>query len=215
MQQHPFFVLLPSIYTLVMNLIFRSFYHHTQTLRPFHERIMNKKLLAKLSKIKLLATDVDGVLTDSGAYYSANGIELKKFSIRDGMGITLLRKAGYKVAFVTTEKTKIAEIRAQRLQVDDLYQGIINKVDAMEELRKKYSLSWEEIAFIGDDINDVPVLERVGFAAAPANATALNKKHADYVTTSEGGHGCVREVCDLLLSLEWKDDLVTKLWLKK
>lgn len=176
---------------------------------------MNKKLLAKLSKIKLLATDVDGVLTDSGAYYSGNGIELKKFSIRDGMGITLLRKAGYKVAFVTTEKTKIAEVRANRLQVDDLYQGITHKVEAIEDLKKKYSLSWDEIAFIGDDINDVPVLKLVGFAATPANGTALNKKHADYITTCEGGHGCVREVCDLLLSLKWKDELVTQLWLKK
>ena len=176
---------------------------------------MKKSITAKLKKIKLLAIDVDGVLTDSGAYYSEDGVELKKFSIRDGMGIVLLRKAGYKVAIVTTENTKIAEKRSQRLQVDDLYQGVFYKMEAIELLRKKYSLSLEEIAFIGDDINDVPVLKEVGFAATPADATELNKKTAHFITKTNGGHGCVREVCDLLLSLHWKGSSITDLWLKK
>jgi len=176
---------------------------------------MKKTLTVKLKKIKLLATDVDGVLTDSGAYYSEDGVELKKFSIRDGMGMVLLRKAGYKIAIVTTENTKIVETRARRLQVDDLHQGVFNKMDAIELLLQKYSLQWEEVAFIGDDINDVPVLKKVGFAAAPADATMINKKNVDYVTKSNGGHGCVREVCDLLLSLKWKGDAITELWLKK
>ena len=175
---------------------------------------MNKVLTAKLKKIKLLAMDVDGVLTDAGAYYSEDGVELKKFNIRDGMGIVLLRKAGYKIAFVTTENTKIVERRAERLQVDDLHQGVFKKTDAIEKLIQKYSLKWEEIAFIGDDINDIPVLKKVGFAAAPANATTLNKKIADYVTKSDGGHGAVREVCDLLLDLKWKGETITELWLK-
>jgi len=175
---------------------------------------MNKVLTAKLKKIKLLAMDVDGVLTDAGAYYSEDGVELKKFNIRDGMGIVLLRKVGYKIAFVTTENTKIVEKRAERLQVDDLHQGVFKKTDAIEKLIQKYSLKWEEIAFIGDDINDIPVLKKVGFAAAPANATTLNKKIADYVTKSDGGHGAVREVCDLLLDLKWKGETITELWLK-
>ncbi len=176
---------------------------------------MKRTLLPKLKKIKLLVSDVDGVLTDGGAYYSDEGIELKKFSIRDGMGIVLMQKAGYKVAIVTTEKTKIVERRAERLKVTDLYQGVINKVVAVEELLKKYSLTWEETAFIGDDINDLPVLKKAGFAAAPANATAINKKFADYVTVAEGGHGAVREVCDLFLSLRWKGDAIAELWLKQ
>ncbi len=176
---------------------------------------MNKELTAKLKKIKLFAMDVDGVLTDAGAYYSEDGIELKKFNIRDGMGVVLLRKAGYKVAIVTTENTKIVEKRSERLQVDDLHQGVFKKTDAIEKLLQKYSLTWEEIAFIGDDINDIPVLKKVGFAAAPANATALNKKIADYVTKADGGHGAVREVCDLMLDLKWKGESITELWLKK
>ncbi|MBI2427792.1 MAG: HAD-IIIA family hydrolase [Ignavibacteriales bacterium] len=163
----------------------------------------------------MLISDVDGVLTDGGAYYSDEGIELKKFSIRDGMGIVLLQKAGYKVAIVTTEKTKIVERRAERIKVTDLYQGVINKVEAIEDLLKKYSLTWEEAAFIGDDINDVPVLKRVGFAACPADATLLNKKTAHYITKTKGGRGCVREVCDLLLSLEWHGSSITELWLRK
>lgn len=175
---------------------------------------MNKTIAAKLKKIKLLAIDVDGVLTDAGAYYSENGIELKKFSVRDGMGMVLLRKAGFKVAIVTTEKTKIAEMRARRIQVDDLYQGVAKKVEAIEDLLKKYSLRWDEVAFIGDDINDVPVLQRVGFAAAPADATALNKKYAHYISTKNGGHGCVREICDMLLERDWKGIKITELWLR-
>ncbi|MFA6455568.1 MAG: HAD-IIIA family hydrolase [Bacteroidota bacterium] len=176
---------------------------------------MKKTLTAKLKKIKILVTDVDGVLTDSGAYYSDEGIELKKFSIRDGMGISLMQKAGYIVAIVTTEKTKIVERRAERLKVTDLYQGIINKVAAVEELLTKYSLTWQELAYIGDDINDLPVLKKAGFAAAPSNATDLNKKVADYVTKAEGGHGAVREVCDLLLQLNWKGETIADLWLTK
>lgn len=172
-------------------------------------------LTAKLKKIKILVSDVDGVLTDSGAYYSGDGIELKKFNIRDGMGMVLLRKAGYKIAIVTTENTKIVEKRAERLQVDDLIQGSYNKMEAIETLILKYSLKWEEIAFIGDDINDIAVMKKVGFSAAPANATAINKKIAHYVTKMDGGHGAVREVCDLLLHLRWKDEAITELWLKK
>jgi YrbI family 3-deoxy-D-manno-octulosonate 8-phosphate phosphatase len=176
---------------------------------------MKKSITAKLKKIKLLALDVDGVLTDSGAYYSENGVELKKFSIRDGMGMVLLRKTGYKIAIITTENTKIAALRAQRLQVDDLYQGVTRKVDAIEDLMKKYSLTWDEIAFVGDDINDIPVMQKAGFAATPADATEINKKIAHYTTKAIGGHGAVREVCDLLLSLKWKGTSITELWLKK
>lgn len=177
--------------------------------------MMKKTLVSRLKKIKILITDVDGVLTDSGAYYSDEGIELKKFSIRDGMGMMLLGKAGYKVAIVTTENTKIAEKRASVLKISDIHLGVINKVEAVQELLKKYSLTWEEAAFIGDDINDVPVLQRVGFAACPADGTALNKKTAHYITKAKGGRGCVREVCDLLLSLEWKGASITELWLRK
>lgn len=175
---------------------------------------MKPEIKKKLQKITLLVCDVDGVLTDGNAYYSAQGLELKRFSIRDGMGLTLLRKAGYNIAIVTTENTKIVEKRAAVLKITDIYQGVVNKVNAVEDLRKKYSLAWNEIAYIGDDINDLPVLEKVGLAIVPNNGQTVNKRIAHYITKANGGEGCVREVCDLLLELHWKGKKITELWLK-
>lgn len=162
---------------------------------------MKKSLLLRLKKIKMLATDVDGVLTDSGMYYSENGDEMKKFSTRDGMGLVLLRKAGYKLAIITSEDTKIVERRAAKLKITDLFQGARDKVAAMEILMKRHSLTWDEVAYIGDDVNDLEVMKRVGFAATPADGTDENKKIAHYITKKNGGGGCAREICDLLLSL--------------
>ena len=160
---------------------------------------MKKSLLLRLKRIKLLATDVDGVLTDAGMYYSENGDELKKFNTRDGMGLVLLRNAGIKLAIVTSEDTRIVERRAAKLKVSDLFQGVRDKVAALETLMKRHSLKWEEVAYIGDDVNDLEVMKRVGFAAAPADATDANKEAAHYVTKKKGGEGCVRELCDLIL----------------
>ena len=162
---------------------------------------MNKSLIPRLKKIKMLATDVDGVLTDSGMYYSENGDELKKFNTRDGMGLVLLRNAGFIVAIVTSEDTKIVERRAAKLKITDLLQGIRDKVAALEILMKRHNLKWEEVAYIGDDVNDLDVMRHVGFAAAPADATEQNKKLAHYVTKRKGGDGCVREICDIVLGL--------------
>jgi len=163
---------------------------------------MKKSLLPRLKNIKLLATDVDGVLTDAGMYYSENGDELKKFNTRDGMGLVLLRKAGIKLAIVTSEDTKIVERRAAKLKIADLFQGTRDKVAALEILMKRHSLQWEDVAYIGDDVNDLEVMKRVGFAAAPADATEANKKAAQYVTKKKGGEGCVRELCDLILEAQ-------------
>jgi len=161
-----------------------------------------KELTLRLQRIKMLATDVDGVLTDSGMYYSENGEELKKFNTRDGMGMVLLRNAGYKLAIVTSEDTKIVERRAAKLKIVDVLQGVRDKVAAMEILLKRHSLTWEEVAYIGDDVNDLQVLKRAGFAATPADCTEENRKTAHYVTKKKGGEGCVREVCDMLLAMK-------------
>jgi len=133
-------------------------------------------------------------------YYSEHGDEMKKFSTRDGMGLVLLRNAGYRIAIVTSEDTKIVERRAAKLKITDLVQGARDKVSAVEMLMKRHSLTWEEVAFIGDDVNDLEVMKRVGFAATPADGTDQNKKVAHFVTTKIGGGGCVREICDMLLS---------------
>ena len=163
---------------------------------------MKKSLVSRIKKLKLLGTDVDGVLTDSGMYYSDNGDEMKKFSTRDGMGMVLLRNFGVKVAIITSEDTKMVERRAAKLKITDLIQGSRDKVASMEILMKRHSLAWDEVAYIGDDVNDIELLKRVGFAAAPADGTAQNKKVAHYITKKKGGEGCVREVCDMIMSTQ-------------
>ena len=132
------------------------------------------QLRQKLANVKLLAMDVDGILTDAGMYYSENGDELKKFNTRDGKGIELLRSAGIKIAFITSEKTKIVERRAVKLKIDELYQGIQDKLAAIRQIMSKYSLTYKEVAFIGDDINDLDILRAVGLAITVADGLPEN-----------------------------------------
>lgn len=154
----------------------------------------------KLKNIKLFITDIDGVMTDCGMYYSENGDELKKFNTRDGMGIQLLRENGIKTAIITKELTKIVENRAKKLKVDDVYQGVVDKLSVFEELRKKYSLEYSEIVYVGDDINDIPVLEKAGVSFCPNDAVDEVKDVCDYVLSKRGGEGVIREIVDVLIT---------------
>jgi 3-deoxy-D-manno-octulosonate 8-phosphate phosphatase (KDO 8-P phosphatase) len=163
---------------------------------------MDQSLLDRLLKIKLLATDVDGVLTDAGMYYASDGIELKKFNTRDGLGLSLLRNADFKLAIITSENTVIVANRAKKLRITDVYQGTLTKVEAMEDLLGKYSLTWDQAAYIGDDYNDLALMERVGLAVTPADGTKRNKAIAHYVTERKGGEGCVRELCDMIIEAQ-------------
>lgn len=161
--------------------------------------MIEESLLARLRKIKLLITDVDGVLTDAGMYYSAQGEELKKFNTRDGMGIALIRDIGIPTAIVTTENSEIVSRRAEKLQIEDVYLGTKDKSVALDELLVKYKLDVEEVAFIGDDLNDLPALKRVGLAVTVADGSQANKELAHYITQKNGGEGAVRELCDLIV----------------
>lgn len=154
--------------------------------------------------IKLFLTDVDGVLTDSGMYYSENGDELKKFNTKDGMGFSLLRKAGIKTGIITSENTKIVERRAQKLKVDYLYQGTARtKLESAKEICEKENISLRETAYIGDDINCAELLSNVGFAACPADAvTRIKQIPGIHILSKKGGEGCVREWIEILLSIE-------------
>jgi 3-deoxy-D-manno-octulosonate 8-phosphate phosphatase (KDO 8-P phosphatase) len=154
---------------------------------------------ARLRRIRLFAMDVDGVLTDTGMYYSETGDELKKFNTRDGMGIKLLQHAGIITAFITKEKTAIVERRGAKLAVPEIHQGADDKLAVLRQLVEKYGLTLAEVAYIGDDVNDLEVLEAVGFSAAPADAVAAVLKVVDYVGVKKGGEGVVREVADLIL----------------
>lgn len=153
-------------------------------------------------KIKLFLTDVDGVLTDAGMYYSENGDELRKFNTHDGMGFELLRKAGIKTGIITSENTKIVERRAEKLKIDYLYQGRREggKLSVAKEICKKENISIEEVAYIGDDTNCMDLLNAVGLAACPANAVEQVKQIPGIVEmTKKGGEGAVREFIEYIL----------------
>lgn len=165
-------------------------------------KVTKNILKNKIKNIKLLATDVDGVLTDGGMYYSNDGKEFKKFNVRDGMGISMLRKSGVKVAIVTLEDTAIVENRAKKLNITDVFLGSRDKVKSIEILLKRYNLQWENVSFIGDDINDFEVLKKVGLAVTPNDGINENKKIAHLITSKNGGDGCVRELCDLILKTQ-------------
>jgi len=148
--------------------------------------------------------DVDGVLTDAGMYYTESGDELKKFTTRDGMGIKMLQAAGVVTAFITREKTTIVERRGQKLAVPEVHQGVDDKLAVLTTLAKKYGLSLDQVAYIGDDVNDLEALRAVGFSAAPADAMPSVLKAVLYVCKKKGGEGAVRELADLILAAHGK-----------
>jgi 3-deoxy-D-manno-octulosonate 8-phosphate phosphatase (KDO 8-P phosphatase) len=154
---------------------------------------------SRLHKIKLLLLDVDGVMTDGGIYYSNTGDEFKKFNIQDGYGIVKLQRTGIKVGIITGRVSKIVTRRAKELGITEVHQNLENKLEAYTYLKTKWNLSDAEIAYIGDDEFDLPVLESVGFSAAPSNAMPSVKKRVHYVCTCSGGNGAVREVINLIL----------------
>lgn len=159
--------------------------------------ILNIKKSKK--KIKLFAIDVDGVLTDGGMYYSKEGEVLKKFNTKDGMGIELLRKNNIIPVIITKEDSKIVIKRAEKLKIKEVYIGIKDKLKIIEKLAKKYNLEFRNIAYIGDDINDLSVLKNVGLSFAPNDATSEIKKIVNHVTLKKGGEGALREAIDFIL----------------
>lgn len=168
------------------------------------EHLMRKHVLNKNKrKIKLVISDVDGVLTDAGMYYSESGDELKKFNTHDGMGFQLLRERGYKIAIITSENTKIVERRVKKLQVDYLCQGkkFGGKLNAAKKICNELNISINEVAYIGDDINCLDLLNSCGLAACPQNATT-NVKNIPNITILErkGGEGVFREFVELILN---------------
>jgi 3-deoxy-D-manno-octulosonate 8-phosphate phosphatase (KDO 8-P phosphatase) len=152
----------------------------------------------KASKIKLLLLDVDGILTDGGIYLDNRGVETKRFDVRDGQGITLLQRAGIRVGLVTGRTSEIVRHRARELGVEIVYQGVGNKAAIYEEIKRDAALEDNQIAYMGDDIGDLPVLRRAGLAITVSKSWVA-KSHVDYVTRAAGGRGAVREIADLLL----------------
>lgn len=152
------------------------------------------------STIKLIFTDIDGVWTDGGMYYDNAGNEWKKFNTSDSAGILFARAAGIKVAIVTGEETLIVKRRAEKLKVEYVFQGVVDKLTIASKLCAELGISLRECAYIGDDINDIGLLKAVGFSGCPLNAPSYIKELAHYVTTLAGGEGAFREFVERILS---------------
>lgn len=148
--------------------------------------------------------DVDGVLTDGGIIYTNSGDELKFFNVMDGMGLALFTRSGLKTAVLTAKKSRIVSRRAKALHIDKVYQNAFRKGDVFEKILSDFKVSREEVCFVGDDLVDVPVLKRAGFAVAVQGACPEAKNIAHYVTKREGGRGAVREVVEIILKAQGK-----------
>lgn len=157
--------------------------------------------IERARRLKLLVTDVDGTLTDAGMYYSPEGDRLKKFNTRDGKGLARARQAGIEVAIMTGEDSPIVARRAEKLKIDRCYLGVADKPRALGALIDELGLDWSQVAFIGDDLNDLEVIERVGFGACPRDAAAPVRAAARYRSPVDGGAGCVRDFVEHLLAL--------------
>ena len=163
------------------------------------EQLMKKKSgTSSARNIRMLFTDCDGCLTDGGMYYSENGDELKKFNTRDGMAFSLLRQKGIITGIITGENVELNRRRAEKLHIEELHMGVTDKLVVVERLAEKYGISLDEIAYIGDDINDIPVLKAVGLSCCPGDAVEDVKSVVDFVLKTRGGCGVIREVLSLI-----------------
>ena len=158
-----------------------------------------KKILEKCKLIKLVITDVDGVLTDGGMYYSEKGEILKKFNAKDGMGVEILSQYKIKTILLTRENSNIVKKRGSKIKTAATYIGILNKKSQLKKISKKFKVPLTRIAYIGDDLNDLEIMKLVGFAAMPADGIKDLQKNVDYVCKNNGGHGAFREIVDLIV----------------
>ena len=152
-----------------------------------------------IKKLKLVIFDVDGVFTNGSIYLNEDGKEMIKFSRIDGRGIRLLKGKGLKTAVITSEETSIVKIRMEKLNIDEIYTGILNKLKIYNELKKNYNLHDENICYLGDDTNDFEILKIVGLSCCPKNAQNIVKQISKYISDYKGGKGFVRDVCNLLI----------------
>ena len=159
----------------------------------------NIELKAIASKIKLIAFDVDGVMTDSSLTFDENGVEYKTYNVKDGQGVILIHKAGIKTAIITARNNGTVTHRAKVLGILEVHQGQKNKALTMDEIVAKYNLSYDEVAYMGDDIPDIETLKKIGLPCCPADAVDEVLAVCKFISTKGGGKGAVRELCDFIL----------------
>ncbi len=154
----------------------------------------------KAARIRLFLLDVDGVLTDGGIVYDANGLETKRFHVRDGHGIVMMRRAGIEVGIITGRNSPVTAVRARELGITLVIQGALDKAVALDRMLLDTGIPADAVSYVGDDIVDLPVFRRVGFRAAPADAESYVCEAADYVASKGGGQGAVREIVEFVLN---------------
>ena len=158
------------------------------------------------SSLRILLLDVDGVMTDGGIILIGRDLEAKRFDVQDGMGIAMLRSVGMMVGIVTSRTSDVVRRRAEELGIEELFQGIQRKPEALERLGERYGIEPSQVAFVGDDIQDIPLLRLVGVSIAVQNAAPEVKECCDKTTAASGGHGAIREVAEWLLELRGEKD---------
>lgn len=161
-----------------------------------------KDILAKAAQIKLVVFDVDGVLTDGSLFVGDDGQEYKAFHSRDGLGMKLLRKSGVEIGIITARTSEVVKHRMENLDIEHVYQGRLEKLPALQELLGKLGVSFEQTAYVGDDVVDLPVMRQVGLAIAVQDAHPLAKQHAHWQTPHGGGRGAARDVCELIMEAQ-------------
>ena len=174
---------------------------------------LSVELIDRIRNIRLAIFDVDGVLTDGSLHYGPNGEELKVFNTLDGHGLKMLNESGVELAIISGRESKALERRARDLSIGQLFMGVENKQRIFETLLKSLSFSFEQSAGLGDDVVDLPFLKRCGFAACVPAAPAVVRQHVHYVTNARGGHGAVREFCDLIMQTQGTWDAAMKKYL--
>ncbi|OKH21025.1 KdsC family phosphatase [Chroogloeocystis siderophila] len=161
---------------------------------------LSEDLRSRLSQVKLLALDVDGVLTDGGLYYTESGEVFRKFNIKDGQGIKLLQQAGIEVAIITAKSSLSTLNRAKDLKIPHIFLGVKNKLSVLNNLCKELGFAFSQVAYVGDDVNDLDVMQVVGCPMTVADAMKANQACALYITQLPGGQGAVREICEMLIA---------------
>jgi 3-deoxy-D-manno-octulosonate 8-phosphate phosphatase (KDO 8-P phosphatase) len=161
-----------------------------------------EQIKVKAQKIKLVVFDVDGVLTDGSLFYGDDGQEYKAFQARDGHGMKMLQKSGVDIAIITGRESEVVAHRASNLSIKHVYQGQLEKLPAFKTLLEKLDLLPEEVAYVGDDVVDLPIMIRVGLAITVQDGHALAKKHAHWITENRGGQGAAREVCEFIMQAQ-------------
>lgn len=177
-------------------------------------KVYPEDIIRKASKIKLLICDVDGVLSDGKVYFTNSADEIKNFNIKDGLGIKLLQQSGIEVAIITGRRSAIVERRAEELGIQHIYQGHSDKKAAFAEITTRLKLTNEQVAHIGDDLPDLPLMQLAGLGISVADGYSFVRQHADWVTTNKGGEGAVRDTADLLLFSQGKLANILERYLK-